>query len=186
MFDKAFGLPVHVLIVHAVVVLGPIAALLAIAYAVRPAWRLALRWPLVLTAPATGVASFVAAESGEKLEERVLSGGAGDSANARLIHDHTEAGDLMKIVGLVFMVVALAAVFWLLRPPARLPRVRDDATATGEGPTGEGATVVRQSGGVLSTIAAVLLVLVSLGTLYQVVITGHSGSKASWSEVTKS
>lgn len=40
------GLPLHPLVVHAAVVLTPLAALLAIAYAV-PAWRDRLRWPLL-------------------------------------------------------------------------------------------------------------------------------------------
>ena len=39
MFDLINGLPVHPLVVHAVVVLLPLAALGTIALAVRPAWR---------------------------------------------------------------------------------------------------------------------------------------------------
>ena len=39
MFDTIDGLPVHALVVHAVVVLLPLALLGTIAIAVRPAWR---------------------------------------------------------------------------------------------------------------------------------------------------
>ena len=39
MFDLINGLPVHPLVVHAVVVLLPLATLGLIAIAVRPAWR---------------------------------------------------------------------------------------------------------------------------------------------------
>ena len=53
------GLPLHPLVVHAAVVLTPIAALVAFAYVV-PAWRDRCRWPL-LVATVLAVASVVAA-----------------------------------------------------------------------------------------------------------------------------
>jgi len=40
------GLPLHPLVVHAAVVLGPIAALTALAFLVAR-WRLKVRWPMV-------------------------------------------------------------------------------------------------------------------------------------------
>jgi hypothetical protein len=42
MFDTVFGLPMHVLVVHATVVALPLIALVTAAVAVRPAWR--ARW----------------------------------------------------------------------------------------------------------------------------------------------
>jgi hypothetical protein len=49
------GLPLHVLVVHAAVVFGPLSALAALAYALVPAWRDRLRWPtLVAVLLATG------------------------------------------------------------------------------------------------------------------------------------
>ena len=56
------GLPVHPLVVHAAVVLGPIGALTALAYVVLPRWRDRLRWPMVvlaLVATASIAAAFV-------------------------------------------------------------------------------------------------------------------------------
>ena len=44
------GLPLHPLVVHAAVVFGPLAAVVALAYAVLPAWRDRLRWPMVVLA----------------------------------------------------------------------------------------------------------------------------------------
>ena len=44
-FDLINGLPVHPLVVHAVVVLVPLAALGTIAIALRPAWRPHVRPP---------------------------------------------------------------------------------------------------------------------------------------------
>ena len=44
-FDSILGLPIHALVVHAAVILIPLAALLGIAF-LRPVWRMPLRWPL--------------------------------------------------------------------------------------------------------------------------------------------
>lgn len=44
------GLPLHPLVVHAAVVFGPLAAVVALAYVVLPAWRDRLRWPMVVLA----------------------------------------------------------------------------------------------------------------------------------------
>lgn len=159
MFDTVLGLPTHILVIHAVVVLGPIAALVAVAYAVRPAWRGRLRWPLAALAVATGVTGLVAGESGEQLEERLEGLGLG-GAQRDLIHDHTEAGDVAKVLCVAFMLVVLVAVLWALKP---------------------GAT-----GGPLVLAAAALVVLVSLATLGSVAVTGHTGASAAWTDIVKS
>lgn len=159
MFDTVLGLPTHILVIHAVVVLGPIAALVAIAYAVRPAWRGRLRWPLAVLAVATGITGLVAGESGEQLEHR-LEGLGLSGAQRDLVHEHTEAGDLAKVLCLVFMLVVLVAVLWALKP---------------------GVT-----GGPIALVAAVAVVLVSLATLGSVSVTGHTGASASWTEIVKS
>ncbi len=71
MFDLVDGLPVHALVVHAVVVLLPLAALGTLAITLRPPWRLRYG-PLVAAAGlATVVLVPVATASGEELEGRV-------------------------------------------------------------------------------------------------------------------
>lgn len=159
MFDTILGLPVHVLIIHAVVIIGPLTALLAIAYAVRPAARAALRWPLTLGALTTGVAGFIAGESGEARERRVQAADAGDATALNLVHEHAEAGDLAKILCLVLMVLVLGAVFALL-PPGRQPL----------------------GGNGLGLAVALVLIAASLATMTSVVITGHKGAKAAWAD----
>ena len=73
MFDTIMGLPLHPLVVHAVVILAPTAALFALAYAALTRSRRALWWPtLALTVVATG-AALVAKESGERLANRVFT-----------------------------------------------------------------------------------------------------------------
>lgn len=159
MVDTVLGLPVHVLVVHAVVVLGPIAALMAIAYAVRPVWRRALAWPTaVVTVLAAGSAT-VAAASGEELEHRLRA--IGDVSPA--LETHTQAGDLARTVMLVFMVITLGAIFWALRP----------VTRDGQAP----AT------GAVAVIAQVLLVVAGLAALFFVIRAGHTGAEVAWKDV---
>lgn len=105
MFDTIAGLPVHALVVHAVVVLAPLAALLLLAYAFVPRWRLGLRWPTLALSAVAALCAFVATQSGEKLEHRI-----GDPA-----YDHAERGDLAAISCYVLLGVALLVVLVLSR-----------------------------------------------------------------------
>ncbi len=71
MFDLINGIPVHPLVVHAIVVLLPLATLGTLAIVARPAWRLRYG-PLVVAAAAIATALMpVATASGEALEKRV-------------------------------------------------------------------------------------------------------------------
>ena len=141
MFDTVAGLPVHVLIIHAVVVIAPLTALMAIWYAVRPASRASLRLPLAAGAVITGVSGLIAGASGEALEHRVRAADSADAAALALVHDHAEAGDLARILCLVLMVVTLAAVFYLL-------------PATGPAPLGAAVAKVTASAVILASVAA--------------------------------
>ena len=71
MFDLINGLPVHPLVVHAVVVLLPLATLGTLAIAVRPAWRRAYGPLVVACAAVATVLIPVATSSGEALENLV-------------------------------------------------------------------------------------------------------------------
>jgi hypothetical protein len=156
MFDTVFGLPVHVLVVHAVVVLGPIAALMAIAYAVLPAHRLAgLRWPTIGVTVVATLSAIVAASSGEELEHRLEALGE----NSPALHTHTEAGDLARTVMIGFAIVVVAALVWALRP--------------GDRPVSP----------MLQTVARVVLVIISLVALFAVVRAGHTGAQVAWGDV---
>lgn len=108
MFDTIGGLPVHALVVHAVVVLGPLAGLLLIAYAAKPSWRRGLRWPTLALAAISAASAAVATESGESLEHRV-----GDPA-----YEHAEKGDLAAISVYLLLVAAVLIIFFLLRAGA--------------------------------------------------------------------
>lgn len=71
MFDTIFGLPVHVLVVHAVVVLVPLCALGVIVCAISRTWYDRLVIPVLVLLTAAVPASFVAKLSGEDLQARV-------------------------------------------------------------------------------------------------------------------
>jgi hypothetical protein len=102
-FDTIFGLPVHALVIHAVVVVLPLAALLVVIMAAVPRWRIGLRWP-TLALVALSVASIpVATRSGHALERRIGS--------SELIEEHQAIGDTLIWFGLAMLILTAAFVF---------------------------------------------------------------------------
>ncbi|EWT01823.1 hypothetical protein N865_08160 [Intrasporangium oryzae NRRL B-24470] len=157
MFDLVLGLPVHALVVHAVVVLVPLAAGAAVAYVLRPRWRHLLRWPTGVGALVAGATAFVAAESGEKLLVRVAQTRA-STTDFGLLQQHVDWGNRAKIACALFLMLALGAV-WLVRPPdEEEPRSRP-----------------------LEVLVSVVVVLASIAAVTTVVLAGHAGSKVVWS-----
>ena len=61
------GLPAHALVIHAAVVFGPLAALLALAYALVPRWRERVRLPMVVLAVVAGLCVVAAYLTGNDL-----------------------------------------------------------------------------------------------------------------------
>lgn len=160
-FSSFAGLPLHPIVIHLVVVLGPLAALCAIAYAVRAPWRRALRWPTLALAAITGGASFVAKESGKALAraKAIDVDGKPDITQpvVRRVVEHASAGDRAFLVSVLFLFLTLAIVGWVL--PAK-------------GPNRVGESVRRAS--------QILLVLVSIALLFVIISAGHSGALAVW------
>lgn len=93
------GLPAHVLLVHFIVVLGPLTAALAILCAVWPAARQRLVWLVLVLALVTTVLTPLTTEAGEWLEHQV--------GRSPLLHTHTELGDTMLYFALALLVAAL-------------------------------------------------------------------------------
>jgi hypothetical protein len=99
MFDSFSGLPLHPLVVHAVVVLLPLAVLGTIAIVVRPRWR-AVYGPLVVGAALVSTALIpVATSSGESLEHQVGNPG-----------EHAELGDQLIWFAIPLLVLSAAVV----------------------------------------------------------------------------
>jgi hypothetical protein len=95
-----FGLPVHVLVVHAVVVLLPLASIGAVLVALLPRFSQRFAVLVVVLAWAAVPAAFLAEGSGEQFAERV-----------GLPQPHAELGESMPYFAVALAVVLL--VFWL-------------------------------------------------------------------------
>ena len=73
-FDLINGVPVHPLVVHAAVVLVPLAGLGVLLMVVVPRFSRRFGWLVALAAAAATGACFVAKAAGEQLEKRVRGG----------------------------------------------------------------------------------------------------------------
>jgi len=100
LLDTVAGLPVHSLVVHAVVVLVPLVALGAILMAVWPSFSRRFGTLIVIVGGGAAAASLVAKESGEQLALRVGTP-----------LPHADLGNLMPLFAGALFVVLL--VFWL-------------------------------------------------------------------------
>ena len=158
------GLPLHPLVVHAAVILGPVTALTAIAYAVLPGWRWLIRWPMVALAAATVGAVFVAKVAGQALYEDRFSSATG--ALADQISTHEERGNLLMWVSIAFLVIAVVAALTVGGP---------SALASGAGARDSRGTAV--TAGVLG-----LVVIGAIALLVMTVLTGDAGSRAVWGQ----
>lgn len=156
------NLPLHPLVVHAVVVLVPLAVLAGIAVAVRPALRRHFGWPTVALAAVATASIPVATSSGEALRDRL----APDS----LIATHAELGDQLLIL-VAPLTVALAALIYLDQ--------RRRASARSEGPGAMTSATDRRLRGATITLAC-LVVAVAAASAVQVVRIGDSGARAVW------
>jgi hypothetical protein len=150
--ETVMGLPFHVLINHAAVVLVPLAALSVIAIAVVPRWR--ERYG-VLVAGAAVIASitvFVTVLSGQAFEENLLESSqlGGDSLDK--VGEHAGFAETLRWYVLALAIFAVALVVLVRQNAAR---------------------------NVIMIVAAVA-VLAAGASIVQVVLTGHSGSTAVW------
>ncbi len=155
------GMPLHPLLVHATVVIVPAAALSVLLAAAWPRFR---RWagPLPLGLALAGlVLDPLSTASGESLEHQV-----GESA---LIEQHSELAEGLLPWLIVLVVMAAALYGWHWRQRRR--------ELENEAPSARAWVPV---------VISVLAVVAALGTSVQVVLIGHSGAKATWSDVASS
>ena len=100
MFDLVNGLPIHPLVVHAFVVLLPLACLGTIALVVRPAWRRPYGLLVVAVAALSAVLIPVATSSGEALESHVGEPGAHAELGEQLLVVHPSPAGPVRSAGL--------------------------------------------------------------------------------------
>lgn len=198
MFDEVFGLPTHALIVHAVVVLLPMAALGGVAVALVPSLRSRYGTLVGLLTVAAVASVPVATNSGEELFRRQSARfGAADATEAGLMEEHRELGEQL----LPWALVLLVGVALVLLPPllarragvptgtpvpagaAARPGRYGSAHRSGSAPsTGPGPDEPARPGWVrpVAVLAAVVTLVGATLTLVLVLRAGHAGSKATW------
>lgn len=111
------GLPLHALVVHAAVVLTPLAALAGLLHAAVPRWRDRLRLPVAVGAVVAAAAVWTAYLSGEQLTEVNTYGGP----LAALVETHESRAGVFRLVATGFAAVAVATA--LLHRGAGVVRV---------------------------------------------------------------
>jgi hypothetical protein len=110
-------MPVHAIAGHLVVVVAPLAAVVAIWYAVQPASRRALRWPLVASSTSAIALALWAGEAAKPLLTSVKTHGTAAEVVAATAHAKGADALALSLAGLVS--AALVAL-WLLRRPGRV------------------------------------------------------------------
>jgi hypothetical protein len=150
------GLPAHVLLVHAIVVLLPLAALLLVLTAFWPAARARLAAPNAILSVLVVVLVPLTTSAGEWLEQRVPQN--------TLLQKHTELGDSAVFYAIPIAVLALV-VWW---------RDRESRAASGRR-----AWLAPLSTAVTGVVAALALIVGAAG-VYGIYRIGDSGSKAAW------
>lgn len=151
------GLPLHPLVVHAAIVLTPLAALSAVVFAVLPKWRYLSRWPTALLTIGALVAVWAARLSGNSLTEA-------RPELRQLVRTHEARGSELSLLMIGFTVV-VAAGFWGLGGISGFL-------------SGAGARETRAA--VLDKVLPVLLVLAAVLVLVWVFRTGDAGARAVW------
>ncbi len=152
--QNLFGLPAHPLVVHAAVVLLPLAALVTVLSAAFPRLRKYYAPAALVIALSATVAVGLAQSSGESLQERV--------DRTQLVHDHAQQGELV-LPWAIAVTVAAAAV---TAAPFLSQRKPDIPAKT-----------------ITATLLALSLIT-GAGAIWSVSVVGHSGAKATWDSKT--
>lgn len=158
------GIPAHPLVVHAVVVLLPLAAVGTVLVAARPLWRRQLGiWVLLLTL--AGVASVpVAQTTGAQLAESLGGGGP-------LVMEHAMRGSTLLLPAVLFLALLAATVFVGRRADAQ----SGDAPGAAHAVATRTASLQR-----ITLILGVLAALAGLAVAGMVMWIGHAGATAVW------
>lgn len=153
--ESLFGLPAHPLVVHAAVVLLPLAALATIVVALVPRARRHYAPIAFALAVLATISVGLAQGSGEELEEKV--------DRTELLRDHTRSGESV-LPWAVLTTVAAGAVMIVgpVRRRVNLPSER-----------------------LINSILAVVVLVATVGATWSVIDVGHSGAKAAWDDVSE-
>jgi hypothetical protein len=153
MWDTVFGLPLHVLLIHAGVVLVPLVAVGSVVVAARQRWRIRfMRWAFAASIGCLGIV-VATVKSGRRLAERLPPSPA--------IDRHAALGSTLiwLTLSLCLALGSITAWSWL----------RSSSTGT-------------RTSFVARPMLA-LLTIVAVAVCVQVVRVGHSGASAVWGPI---
>jgi hypothetical protein len=146
-----FGLPAHALLNHAIVVLAPLLAALEILCALWPAARRRLVWFNLALAVGVMVLTPLTIQAGEWLFDQ-------QPAHSEILKTHQERGEWMIYLAVALLVVAIVQAF----------QHRSESRST-------------EPKRMLAVIAAVLAIVVGVGSTIGVVLIGDAGARSVWS-----
>jgi hypothetical protein len=147
-----YGMPAHALLVHAMVVFAPLTALLEILCAVWPAARRRLVWLTFAFAVATLVLTPLTTSAGEWLYNK-------EPDHSAILNTHAERGDWMIYISVALLVIAVVQVI-----QHRLESRSAEPKRA------------------LAAVAAVLAIVVGVGSTVGVILIGDAGAQAVWGE----
>ena len=157
------GLPLHVLLVHAVLILTPLVGLALVVIAAWPAARRVLWLPVLIAAAVLLPLGLITIEAGKWLEVRVPP--------APLIQEHTAKGEDIVPWLIALLVVAVLVSAWAVIELVARRRTAEDAEPR------RPARGLRIAVGIVLTLAALA---VTAGSIWTIVQIGESGSRAVW------
>lgn len=147
-----FGLPAHALLVHAMVVFAPLAALLEILCAIWPAARRRLVWLTLAFAVATMVLTPLTTSAGQWLYDQ-------QPQHAPILetHEHRAQWAIYIAIALLIVAVVQAIQHWVESRSAEPKRA-------------------------LAAVVAVLALMVGVVSTVGVALIGDAGAQAVWGE----
>jgi hypothetical protein len=157
MFDKIGDMPLHPLVIHAVVFGIPLAVLLALLFAF-PKTREWARWPLAIVVVGATAVTFVARQSGLAFEAAL--GIKPGNPVGDLILQHSLLANQLFYIMIVFAAIGLINVFVVRRSTA------DSAAA--------------KQPAIIRIVLPILLVAAALVALIWIVRVGDLGARAVW------
>jgi hypothetical protein len=161
------GLPAHILLVHAIVVLLPLAALLLVLSALWPAARGKLAAPNAILSVLVVILVPITTDAGEWLERRV--------ASTPLVRTHTELGDTALYVAIPVAVLALV-VWWRRRENLQLQAAETNTGATAR----RRRTFLAPASTAVTVVLSALSIAAAGAAFYDIYRIGDSGAQASW------
>lgn len=162
------GLPTHILLVHAVVVLLPLAAGLLVLAAAVPSVQARLGLALPALTVVTAVLVPVTSRAGHHLQHAL-----GDTGP--LVERHAELADQLLPWAIGVLVMALVVTLRGRTAPAVEPRLSRPRASASSGAARPGLLV--------SVVVLALSAVVAAGAVAQTLQVGHSGSRAVWEGV---